>query len=90
MLRKIVDAGNQVEEEPNRHDGCEAGSDLGGSEWLDQEEQDQDGASDAYDSRYRQIRLDDFEALNCTEDRLCGCQNTVGHDHGYSQHTNKL
>lgn len=85
---QVVDAERKIQPQPDNDNGGKGGSKLGCAEWLNQEQEDQDAAGCASDGGLGNVGLDDGQSLDSTEDRLRRGQDTVRHNHGYSQDAN--
>ena len=85
-----MDAGSQVEQQPDDHNGGEGRAEPGSAEGLQQEEKDEDGAGSANDGGRLEVGVGDFEALDGTQDGLSRSEHAVGHHHRDTEDTNDL
>ncbi len=90
VVDEVVNPKPKVEAEPDNNDGGKYRCDLGGSQRLEHEEQNQDSTRRTDNGRSADVWFHDFQPLDSAEHRLCRCENAVSHDHGYGENTNGL
>lgn len=87
---QIEDTKAGVEKQPDNDDGRKRGSELAGTEGLDQEQDDQYARSCPDHGRFSDIWNDHIETLYRTKNGLSWGQNAVRHDHRHGKNTNRL
>lgn len=90
VLDQIVDSGGEVEQQPNDDNGSEARAQLGCSEPLDQEKEDDDGARNSNDGARREVRSYNPYSLDGAQDRLSRHEDTVSYNQGHADNGNDL
>ena len=86
-IGQVVNSKDRIENQPNNDYGCKCRCNLTGSQWLDQKQQDDDGAGHTDDGAGSDVGLDDIETLDCAEDGLRRGENAIGHDERDAGHT---